>query len=159
MEVRAIPYLCTTKMAANLPVGHLWSDYKIKWCAYVNHHSLSVCQVWTRVVNACPRNGWERVWHGLVFFTTKMPASRPCLTWCRKKRHAYVYPHVLTLCRVRIKWVQTCPRYGCRCTHACKDTKIETKSISPLFRLSPTGEGGDKDCKSHKNKFQVLLLF
>ena len=77
-----------------------------------------------------------------IFFTTKMSASRPCLTWCRKKRHAYVYPHVLTLCRVRIKWVQTCPRYGCRCTHACKDTKIETKSISPLFRLSPTGEGG-----------------
>jgi len=90
---------------------------KKKWHAYVSMHSLSVCQVWTPSVNACPRNGWGRVQHQ-VFFTTKMAASRPSWIWCRKKKwHAYVYHHVLSLCKVWIKSVHTCPRYGCRRKH------------------------------------------
>ena len=48
---------------------------------------------------------------------------------------------MLALSQVRIKSVHTCPGYGCgrTHTHACMDTKTETKSISPHFWPTPTG--------------------
>jgi len=51
---------------------------RVKYEAHcVRYQSLSVCQVWTRSVNACPRNGWEHVQHRVC--TTKMATSQTSL--------------------------------------------------------------------------------
>ena len=59
----------SNKMATSRP-SWIWS--RKKWRAYVSYHSLPVCQVWTRWVNAYPRNGWGRVQHR-VFKKLKWP--------------------------------------------------------------------------------------
>ena len=74
------------------PVRHIGSDFGGKnWCAYVSHHSSSVCQVWTTLVNACPRNGWGHVQHQVIFIT-KLAASRPSWIWCQKQMTCICIP-------------------------------------------------------------------
>ena len=38
-------------------VGHLSSHRETKWCAYVHHHVLSLCQGQIKSVHTCPRHG------------------------------------------------------------------------------------------------------
>ena len=77
------------------PVGHLWSDRKIKWGACVWHCVLYFYQRWTK----SDMHVWEMV--GETRLSNEMAASRPSWIWCRRQMtciSAFEYHHVLSLC-------------------------------------------------------------
>ena len=98
-------------MAASRPS---WILSRKKRLAYVSHHSLSVCQVWTRLVDVCLRNGWGHVRH-MGSFTIKMAASQAVghlwsdgkMKWGVRACH-----HVLCLCQVWTQSDHACLRNG-----------------------------------------------
>ena len=139
-------------MATTLPVSHVGSGLEkvIKRHVHGSHHSLSVCQVWTTKINACPRNGWGHVQHQgfafCVFFQIKWPSFSHLWLHREPKWCAYVCHHVMSLCQVRWKSVHTCPWYGCGRTHGHKNRdqihkppfsdQVQRKLIKPSFFLN-----------------------
>ena len=61
------------------PVSHVWLHRDTKWCAYVFHHVLSLCQVQIKSVHTCPRYGCACT-HARTHLRTKIKFEihKPC---------------------------------------------------------------------------------
>ena len=104
------------KMATSQP-SWIWSRKTMTGICKLSFIKLSVCQVWTRLLNACPRNGWGRVQHRVSFYNLngRQSTSRPSLIRSQNQISCKCMPlsTVLVPCLSKIwpnkseKWLET----------------------------------------------------